>query len=329
MFQASRQRGGPESPCRFGRHLLPRGRRRAGAPGRAAAICSLASASEFRAIAANRLNIWRNYFFIVSAQGIIQTCRMAILARAAPKPNLKPAPLGVVRAAPVLAIVDKCVEVRLGGMMAVALPEGALWLELGRALVVADLHLEKGSALARRGQMAPPYDTRDSLRRLAALIDQHKPDLVVSLGDAFHDGGGPARLGEEDRAQLQSLIGRADWLWLEGNHEGKAPETLGGVVRQQLQLGTLSLRHEPSGAVREIAGHLHPCAKVFGRGHSVRRRCFAYDGERMVLPAFGAYAGGLNIRDPAFAPIFPDGAIALVLGKDRVQPAPRSHLLPD
>jgi uncharacterized protein len=254
---------------------------------------------------------------------------MAILARAAPKPNPKPAPLGLVRAAPVLAAVDKCIEARLGGTIVVALPEGALWLEEGRALVVADLHLEKGSALARWGQLAAPYDTRDTLRRLAALIDQHKPDLVVSLGDAFHDGGGPARLGEEDRAQLQGLIARADWLWLEGNHEGRAPESLGGIVREQLELGPLSLRHEPSGAVREIAGHLHPCAKVQGRGLSVRRRCFAYDGERMVLPAFGAYAGGLNVRDRAFAPIFPHGVIALVLGKDKVQPAPRSHLLPD
>lgn len=213
--------------------------------------------------------------------------------------------------------------------MVAAVPEGALWIERGRALVVADLHLEKSSAFARGGQMLPPYDTRATLERLAALIDEHAPDIVVSLGDAFHDGGGPARMGGEDRGALQALVARADWVWVEGNHEGKAAETLGGVARASLKLGTLDLRHEPTGAANEIAGHLHPCAKIFGRGRSVRRRCFAYDGERMVLPAFGALTGGLNVRDHAFAPVFPNGAIALALGKNGVTPIARERLLDD
>lgn len=250
-------------------------------------------------------------------------------ARSAPrKPAPKPA-LALVRAEPVLAIVDKCVEARLAGTMVTALPEGALWIEDGRALVVADLHFEKGSAFARGGQMLPPYDTRATLARLAALIDEHTPEIVVSLGDAFHDGGGPARMGEEDCAALKGLMARADWVWIEGNHEGKAAETLGGVAIETLKLGAIKLRHEPTGAPSEIAGHLHPCAKLSGHGRSVRRRCFAYDGARMVLPAFGALTGGLNIRDAAFAPIFPAGAVALVLGKDCVLPVMQSRLLPD
>jgi uncharacterized protein len=231
--------------------------------------------------------------------------------------------------APTIAVVDGCVEVRLGGVIVAALPEGALWVEDGGALIVADLHFEKGSALAKGGQLIPPYDTRATLERLAALIEEHEPEIVVSLGDAFHDGGGPARMGEEERALLQALVRASDWIWVEGNHEGKSAETLGGVARETLQLGALALRHEPTRAVNEIAGHLHPCAKIAGNGRNVRRRCFATDGTRMVLPAFGAYAGGLNICDAAFAPVFPQGAAALVLGKDRVLPILPERLIAD
>ena len=253
---------------------------------------------------------------------------MPLLARPAQK---LPRPRIAAHAPPPVAIVESCVEVKLADTMVVALPEGALWLEAARALIVSDLHFEKGSSFARGGQMLPPYDTRATLARLAALIEAHAPEIVVSLGDSFHDGGGPARMSAEDRDALQALIGRCDWVWVEGNHDGKASATLGGAVREVLRLGALTLRHEPvaDAAPGEIAGHLHPCARVAGRGRSVRRRCFATDGVRLVMPAFGAYAGGLNICDAAFAAIFPEGALALVLGKDRVLPAPQSRLLAD
>jgi metallophosphoesterase superfamily enzyme len=105
-------------------------------------------------------------------------------------------------------------------------------------------------------------------------------------------------------------MSRCDWVWVEGNHDGRAPETLGGALRETLHLGSLVLRHEPTEAAApgEIAGHLHPCARVVGRGRSVRRRCFATDGARLVMPAFGAFTGGLNVCDEAYAKIFPDGA---------------------
>jgi hypothetical protein len=180
-----------------------------------------------------------------------------------------------------------------------------------------------------RGQMLPPYDTHAALKRLTALMQQLAPEIVVSLGDSFHDRGGPARLDGRDRTVLKAMLEACDWIWVEGNHDGRAAETLGGVWRDVVQIGALTLRHEPSGGVGEIAGHLHPCARVAGRGRSVRRRCFATDGVRLVMPAFGAYTGGLNICDEAFAAIFPDGAVALVIGRERVLPAPPQRLLRD
>ena len=230
-----------------------------------------------------------------------------------------------------VAIVGPCVEVKIENVIVAALPQGALWIESARALVVSDLHLEKGSSFARNGQMLPPYDTGATLARIAALMEEHEPDIVVSLGDSFHDGGGPMRMHTADRVLLQTLIARCDWIWIEGNHDSKSAAILGGVVRETLMLGPLMLRHHPAKreAQGEIAGHLHPCAKIAGRGRSVRRRCFATDAKRLVMPAFGAYTGGLNLRDEAFAPIFPDGAIALALGRDRVHPAPQSRQLAD
>lgn len=230
-----------------------------------------------------------------------------------------------------LAIVGNTVEARLAGVVVTALPEGALWVDEAKTLIVSDLHLEKGSAFARRGQMLPPYDTHATLTRLAALIEARKPDTIVSLGDSFHDGEGVARLSAGDRMLLAELMSRCDWVWIAGNHDSKAPGALGGAVRDCLHLGALVLRHEPSpeSGAGEIAGHLHPCARVSGRGRSVRRRCFATDGARMVMPAFGAFAGGLNICDEAFEPLFPGGAMALVLGKERVLPAPPERLLGD
>lgn len=254
---------------------------------------------------------------------------MPLLSRPAPR-SPRPSKRAA-RALPPLAIVGPHVEARLGDTLVTALPDGALWIADAKTLIVSDLHLEKGSSFALRGQMLPPYDTHAALVKLDKLIDAMAPDIVVSLGDSFHDGGGVARMSASDRDLLQGLIGRCDWIWVEGNHDGRAPEVLGGVVRDVLHLGSLVLRHEPTegAAPGEIAGHLHPCAKVSGRGRSVRRRCFATDGARLVMPAFGAFTGGLNVCDDAYAQIFPDGVTALVLAKDRVLPAPMERLLSD
>jgi DNA ligase-associated metallophosphoesterase len=209
--------------------------------------------------------------------------------------------------------------VTLASVTVVADPAGALyWPEHG-VLVVADLHLEKGSSYAARGQFLPPYDTAATLARLARLIAHYAPRAVVALGDSFHDGGGPARLGAQDRERLYTLQRGRDWIWITGNHDPEPAENIGGAFHEKLQIGALTFRHLPTGAANEICGHLHPVARLSHRGRAVSRRCFAADAARMVMPAFGAYTGGLNIRDAAFADLF--GTLSFtahMLGEDRL-----------
>jgi DNA ligase-associated metallophosphoesterase len=196
---------------------------------------------------------------------------------------------------------------------------GALFWEEQRLLVVSDLHLEKGSSFAARGVLLPPYDTVATLSRLAAVIARHDPRMVIALGDSFHDGNAHHRLSQPDREALTAMQIRRDWIWISGNHDPALPSNLGGVVASEVAIGPIAFRHEPTGASGEIAGHLHPKARVSTRGRSTERRCFASDGERAVMPAFGAYTGGLNIRDAAFAKIFGSpGFLAHVLGDSRM-----------
>ncbi|MCP3461554.1 ligase-associated DNA damage response endonuclease PdeM [Bradyrhizobium sp. CCGUVB23] len=196
---------------------------------------------------------------------------------------------------------------------------GALFWDEQRLLVVSDLHLEKGSSFAARGVLLPPYDTVATLSRLAAVIARHDPRIVIALGDSFHDRSAHERLSIEDRDAMTSLQSGRDWIWISGNHDPALPRDLGGTVADEVAIGPIIFRHEPTGACGEIAGHLHPKARVTARGRSMERRCFASDGMRAVMPAFGAYAGGLSIRDAAFAKVF--GArhfTAHLLGDNRV-----------
>jgi DNA ligase-associated metallophosphoesterase len=210
-------------------------------------------------------------------------------------------------------------SVDIAGATLVADLSGALFWEERRLLVVSDLHLEKGSSFATRGVLLPPYDTAGTLTRLAAVIMRHNPHMVIALGDSFHDRSAHERLSASDRQTLVTLQARRDWIWISGNHDPALPSSLGGVVAAELAIGPIVFRHEPTGAAGEIAGHLHPKARVSTRGRSVERRCFACDGDRAVMPAFGAYTGGLNIRDAAFAKVFgTPGFMAHVLGDRRL-----------
>lgn len=220
----------------------------------------------------------------------------------------------------------------LAGIGLIADPAGALYWPDESLLVVADLHLEKGSAFAARGVLLPPYDTASTLARLTRLVAHYAPRLVVALGDSFHDGGGPSRMTATDRAALTSVQRRRDWVWIAGNHDPDLPDGIGGGRADALAFGPLTFRHEPSEGVcdGEIAGHLHPLARVARRGRAVRRPCFASDGRRLVMPAFGAYTGGLNVRNRAITALF--GTLAFtahMLGQRRLFAVAAESCLPD
>jgi len=207
----------------------------------------------------------------------------------------------------------------VAGVTLLADLSGALFWEEQSLLVVSDLHLEKGSSFATRGVLLPPYDTVATLGRLAAVIARHDPRVVIALGDSFHDRSAHQRLSAADRDAIASLQARRDWIWISGNHDPALTPDLGGVVAQEVAIGPIMFRHEPTGAAGEISGHLHPKARVSTRGRSMERRCFASDGTRAVMPSFGAYTGGLNILDAAFERIFQArGFIAHVLGDSRL-----------
>src|SRR6195952_563877 len=211
-------------------------------------------------------------------------------------------------------------EVAIADVIFLADLSGALFWEEERLLVVSDLHLEKGSSFAARGVLLPPYDTVATLACLSAVIARHDPRTVIALGDSFHDRKAHERLSASDRDAITALQVRRDWIWISGNHDPALPSDIGGVVANEVAIGPILFRHEPTGAIGEIAGHLHPKARVPTRGRTMERRCFACDGARAVMPAFGAYTGGLSICDKAFAEIFQTlGFMVHLLGDAKLQ----------
>jgi DNA ligase-associated metallophosphoesterase len=202
---------------------------------------------------------------------------------------------------------------------------GAAFWPADATLIFADLHLEKGSSYARGRQFLPPYDTHATLLRMVAAINRFNPRRIIALGDSFHDPEAAERLPAEARALLAAL-GR-EFIWIAGNHDPHPPSWLGGVVAAEWSAGGLCFRHEPSEKCLpgEIAGHLHPVARVAKWGRAVRRRCFAADGLRMILPSFGAYTGGLDVSEEAIARLFGARFHAYMLGSERVYAIPRSQ----
>jgi len=205
------------------------------------------------------------------------------------------------------------------GQALLACPSGALIWPAIRTLVVADLHLEKASAFARSGQLLPPYDSRATLDQLAAVLAAYAPETVVCLGDSFHDRSAGSRWDAADRTRLVALMAERRWIWVLGNHDPELPTGLGGERVEAIALEGVSLRHEAvPGAVGEMSGHYHP--KVGLPGRPGRRRCFALGQGKLILPAFGAFAGGLDLRDPVFRPLLGARVTALALGRSGILP---------
>lgn len=226
--------------------------------------------------------------------------------------------------------------VDLGGQRITLDHSGAAWLPDSGDLLVADLHFEKGSAFAARGQgLLPPYDTAETLARLERACTRVKPARVICLGDTLHDLAGETRMAEADRQRLARLVAKQDWVWIAGNHDPEPPAALGGAAVPELKIGDLRLCHdvaEKGGEaipVGEICGHYHPKAAVRVRGRRISGRCFATDGRRLILPAFGAYTGGLNAREPAIAGLLAARFKVYLIGRAGLFAFRHDQLLPD
>jgi uncharacterized protein len=193
--------------------------------------------------------------------------------------------------------------ISLGGLAFVPDMSGALFLPDEKLLLVADLHLEQGASLARRGLHVPPYDTTVTLSMLERVLTTTEALRLVLLGDSFHDGVAHSEVMPKDAERLRAITTKIDTIWIAGNHDPNVHESLGGTCVEELALGDISLRHIPAklkAGDMEIAGHLHPGASVEQRGHNVRTKCFIADDRRIILPAFGSYTGALNVRSAAF-----------------------------
>jgi DNA ligase-associated metallophosphoesterase len=223
------------------------------------------------------------------------------------------------------------IDITLSGERFVLDSAGALFWPGAGLLAVADLHLEKGSACARRGNLVPPWDSRVTVRRLAEVVGRYAPRVLVSVGDAFHDSAAAGRLDEAEARALRGLGESTRMIWVCGNHDPCAPVGVGGETMEAFTLGPITFRHEArAGAHGEISGHFHPKARVATRAGTVTRPCFIADAARLILPSFGAYTGGLDIASAAIARLFPAGAEAFLLGRDKLfrfavepPPAPR------
>jgi hypothetical protein len=194
------------------------------------------------------------------------------------------------------------------------LPCGALHWPARSALIVADLHFEKASHFARKGWPLPPYDSEATLTRLRQTLAETAATTLIALGDSFHDEAGPSRLSPPAREALAAIAAQTQILWITGNHDDAAAATLHGTAHTELTLGPLTLRHEaePSDPAFELSGHFHPKITIRHKGRSITRRCFALTATKLILPAYGSFAGGLQITDPAFTTAAPGPLTALI-----------------
>lgn len=206
------------------------------------------------------------------------------------------------------------------GRELVALPQGALYWPARRALLFADLHLEKASWFARRGQMLPPYDSLATLADLTAVAAAVQPLEIWCLGDSFHDAGGCARLPAAACEMLAALTRAHLWTWITGNHDPVVPALVGGRALADAEVDGLVLRHEadPADPRPELSGHFHPKFRIVRHGRLVSRRCFVRTQRKLILPAFGALTGGLDAHHPEIVRAVGSGAEALVPLPDRL-----------
>lgn len=218
---------------------------------------------------------------------------------------------------------NSALQIDFGGEKILFDPAGILIIERVNALVVSDLHLEKGSSFARNRQFLPPYDTVATLKQLKVLVEKYRPDIVVSLGDSFHDDYASKRLDSYALETINYIAKSRQLIWVTGNHDPSAPEHLPGECVNDITYAGIVLRHIPEPNLKgfEISGHLHPCAKIHVRSKTVRRACFVCDRKRLIMPSFGVMTGGLHLGHKAFEGLLKRETLhAYALGRDQIYP---------
>ncbi|VAW15937.1 FIG006285: ICC-like protein phosphoesterase [hydrothermal vent metagenome] len=226
------------------------------------------------------------------------------------------------------ALLEKTCPIDFNGHQFVALHSGALFWPDENTLLVADLHLEKMSSFARNGQLLPPYDTGATLAMLRDDMEKSGAEQIICLGDSFHRDEGVSSLFGADLELLKELVSTAEWIWIKGNHD-PSPHNIGGKCVDQIGIKNLALVHEPSvDEHNQIAGHLHPGARIRINGRTSRGPCFIYDKRLMILPAYGKSTGNLNILSDAYDGLFEKKALnVIMIGKEKLYPVATKFLI--
>jgi len=213
--------------------------------------------------------------------------------------------------------MNACHAFTLCGTPLLALPSGALFLAGSRTLCVSDMHLGKAERMARRGgALQPPYEVRETLAKLEADIAATEPHTVVCLGDSFDDLDAAAAMPDDARLWLMRMQAGRRWIWIEGNHDA-GPVDIGGTHLAEVTLDGLTFRHiAVAGAIAEVSGHYHPKLGLPGTGPA--RACFIYDNQRLILPAYGSYTGGVHAREPVLAALFRPPVRAVLTGRKAI-----------
>ena len=220
-------------------------------------------------------------------------------------------------------------EFQFNGERMLADISGALIWPEKSTVVVSDLHLAKGTSFASKGIFLPPYDSIETLSVLNCVLTYYAPDRVICLGDSFHDSEASSRLGPKEKDIIRQFTRLHDWIWITGNHDPTPTPTLGGKITTHMSIANMMFRHitidrETKG---EISGHFHPKAKIKIKGKKISARCFISDGtDRLILPAFGTYTGGLDISHPKIKALFSDNYMVLLLGQRKVFTFPKTVL---
>lgn len=210
-------------------------------------------------------------------------------------------------------------EIVFGPARLLLRPSGTLYWPAQETLVVADMHLEKGSfAAISRGVLLPPHDTHDTLSRLLAELNATRPARLLLLGDSLHDNAGLNRMASTDRNLLDRILQLQETIWLHGNHDAQISASL-SVAMEHYHLAGIDFMHEASdGEGFEVSGHYHPVASIRHKGISARQKVFAVNGGKLIMPSFGTYTGGLDVDDPACAGVLGSAPLLYACGTSRV-----------